>query len=130
MEQNRFYATGRRKSAVARVWIYAGSGKITVNNSDFENYFDVATARLITDQPFEVTGTQGKFDIFATVMGGGKNSQCEALRHGISRALQSMDPELRLPLKKAGLLTRDARVKERKKYGLAGARKRYQYSKR
>ncbi len=130
MEQDRYYATGKRKSAVARVWIYAGSGKITVNNKDFDDYFDVVTARIIADQPFDVTGTKGKFDVFATVKGGGKNGQCEALRHGIARALQSMDPELRIPLKKAGLLTRDARVKERKKYGLAGARKRYQYSKR
>ncbi len=130
MEQDRFYATGRRKNAVARVWISVGSGNIKVNNIDFESYFDIVTARLIADRPFDVTGTRGKLDVFATVKGGGKSGQCEALRHGISRALQIMDPELRIPLKKAGLLTRDARVKERKKYGLAGARKRYQYSKR
>ncbi len=130
MDQERYYATGKRKSAVARVWIFAGSGNITVNNKDFDEYFDLITARIIADQPFEVTDTKGKFDVFATVKGGGKSGQCEALRHGIARALQAMDPELRLPLKKAGLLTRDARVKERKKYGLAGARKRYQYSKR
>ncbi len=126
----RYYATGKRKSAVARVWISEGSGKITVNNTDFDNYFDIITARLVVDKPFEVTDTKDKIDVFATVKGGGKSGQCEALRHGIARALQIMDPELRIPLKKAGLLTRDARVKERKKYGLAGARKRYQYSKR
>jgi small subunit ribosomal protein S9 len=90
----------------------------------------VETARLVINQPFEITGTLGKIDVMATVKGGGKSGQSEALRHGIARALQTMDPDLRPALKKAGLLTRDARVKERKKYGLAGARKRYQYSKR
>ncbi len=125
-----FYATGKRKSAVARVWIAPGTGKITVNGRDFDDYFDIAVARLVVSEPFEVTNTLGKIDVKATVKGGGKNGQAEALRHGIARALQTMDPELRPALKKAGLLTRDARVKERKKYGLAGARKRYQYSKR
>ncbi|RUM87465.1 MAG: 30S ribosomal protein S9 [Thermodesulfatator sp.] len=126
----RIYATGKRKSAVARVWIMPGSGQVTVNGRDFDDYFDQETARLVVNQPFEVTNTLGKIDVFASLKGGGKAGQSEALRHGIARALQAMDPELRIPLKKAGLLTRDARVKERKKYGLAGARKRYQYSKR
>ncbi len=130
MEQDRYYATGKRKTAVARVWILAGSGGITVNGREFDDYFDVETARMIVEQPFKITGTQGKFDIIATVKGGGKSAQSEAIRHGIARALQLMNPDFRVPLKKAGLLTRDARVKERKKYGLAKARKRYQYSKR
>ncbi len=127
---DKVYATGKRKSAVARVWIMPGTGKVTVNGRDFDEYFDMETARLVINQPFEVTNTLGKIDVFATLKGGGKTGQSEALRHGIARALQTMDPDLRVSLKKAGLLTRDARVKERKKYGLAGARKRYQYSKR
>lgn len=127
---DKIYATGKRKSAVARVWIWPGKGQITVNGRDLDEYFDVETARLVINQPFEITGTLGKIDVMATVKGGGKSGQSEALRHGIARALQLMDPDLRPALKKAGLLTRDARVKERKKYGLAGARKRYQYSKR
>ncbi len=130
MSDVRYYATGKRKSAVARVWIYHGDGKIIVNGKDFDDYFDVDTARLIAQQPFVVTGTLGKYDVLATIKGGGKNGQCEALRHGIARGLLEANEEFRLPLKKAGLLTRDARAKERKKYGLAGARKRYQYSKR
>ncbi len=127
---DKVYATGKRKSAVARVWITPGNGQVSVNSRGFDDYFDMETARLVVNQPLEVTNTLGRIDIVATVRGGGKTGQSEALRHGISRALQTMDPDLRIPLKKAGLLTRDARVKERKKYGLAGARKRYQYSKR
>lgn len=128
--QERFYATGKRKTAVARVWISPGNGNILVNDKKFDDYFDLPTARLITEQPFAVTDTKEKFDVLANVRGGGKSAQSEAIRHGIAKALQVMDPELRTPLKKAGLLTRDPRSKERKKYGLAGARKRYQYSKR
>jgi len=126
----RISATGKRKTAVARVWIYPGSGKVTVNGKDIDEYFDLETARLVVNQPLEVTDTIGKIDVFATIRGGGSSGQSEALRHGIAKALQIMNPDFRAPLKKAGLLTRDARVKERKKYGLAGARKRYQYSKR
>jgi small subunit ribosomal protein S9 len=126
----RIYATGKRKTAVARVWIYPGSGKVTVNGKDIDEYFDLETARLVVNQPLELTDTIGKIDVFATIRGGGSSGQSEALRHGIAKALQIMNPDFRAPLKKAGLLTRDARVKERKKYGLAGARKRYQYSKR
>ncbi|HID97057.1 MAG TPA: 30S ribosomal protein S9 [Thermodesulfobacteriaceae bacterium] len=130
MEHNRFYATGKRKTSIARVWLTPGTGKISVNGRPFDDYFDVETARLIAEQPFAATNTQGKFDVMATIKGGGKSGQSEAIRHGIARALQLYDETLRLPLKKAGLLTRDARKKERKKYGLAGARKRYQFSKR
>ena len=130
MEQTRYYATGKRKTAVARVWLSPGVGQIKVNKQDFDDYFDVDTARLIAEQPFVVTDTVGKFDVYVNVCGGGKSGQCEAIRHGIARALLHVDEDYRLTLKKAGLLTRDARKKERKKYGMAGARKRYQYSKR
>ncbi len=130
MAESRYYATGKRKTSIARVWISPGEGKIEVNGKEVEDYFDVETARIVIETPFTVTNTQGKFDVLATVKGGGKTGQCEALRHGIAKALCLADPEYRTPLKKAGLLTRDPRVKERKKYGLAGARKRYQYSKR
>ena len=130
MAETRYYATGKRKSSVARVWVYPGNGNLVVNGKDFDQYFDVDTARLIVQQPFNVTGTLGKYDVLVNVRGGGKSGQCEAIRHGIARALLKAGEEFRLPLKKAGLITRDARAKERKKYGLAGARKRYQYSKR
>ncbi len=130
MEQTRHYATGKRKTAVARVWIYPGEGRMTANDKPFDEYFDVDTARLITEQPFAITNTLGKFDAMIKVKGGGKSSQSEAVRHGIACALLLVDEGHRIPLKKAGLLSRDARKKERKKYGLAGARKRYQYSKR
>ncbi len=130
MAETRYYATGKRKSAIARVWIYPGEGNIKVNGKSVDDYFDVETAKIIVETPFTITGTKGKFDALVTVKGGGKSGQCEAVRHGIARALCLANEEYRQPLKKAGLLTRDARVKERKKYGLAGARKRYQYSKR
>ncbi|NOR05958.1 MAG: 30S ribosomal protein S9, partial [Deltaproteobacteria bacterium] len=126
----RHYATGKRKTAVARVWIYPGEGRMTANDKPFDEYFDVDTARLLTEQPFAITNTLGKFDAMIKVKGGGKSSQSEAVRHGIACALLLVDEGYRIPLKKAGLLSRDARKKERKKYGLAGARKRYQYSKR
>ncbi len=126
----RYYATGKRKSAIARVWIIPGSGNITVNGRSFDEYFDVDTARLVVEQPFKVTGSENKFDVKVTVKGGGKSGQCEAIRHGIARALQAVNEDYRTPLKKAGLLTRDARVKERKKYGLHKARKATQFSKR
>ena len=130
MEQTRHYATGKRKTAVARVWIYPGEGRMTANGKPFDEYFDVDTARLIAEQPFVVTNMVGKYDAMIKVKGGGKSSQPEAVRHGIALALMLADEEYRIPLKKAGLISRDARKKERKKYGLAGARKRYQYSKR
>jgi len=130
MSEISYYATGKRKSAIARVWIIPGSGNITVNKKAFDEYFDVDTARIIVERPFVITGTLGKFDVKTTVRGGGKSAQAEAIRHGIAKALLEVNPEFRPTLKKEGLITRDARVKERKKYGLAGARRRYQYSKR
>ncbi|TVQ95796.1 MAG: 30S ribosomal protein S9 [Desulfovibrionales bacterium] len=130
MSNDFFYGTGRRKSAVARTRIYPGSGQILVNNRPFDEYFPRATLQMIVRQPLNLTKTLGKFDIKATVDGGGVAGQAEALRHGISRALLAFDLELRPTLKRAGLLTRDARIKERKKYGLRSARARFQYSKR
>ncbi|NDY42012.1 30S ribosomal protein S9 [Dissulfurirhabdus thermomarina] len=130
MAEARYYATGKRKTAVARAWLTPGNGEITVNGKSFDEYFDVETARIVAEQPFVLTGTLGKFNVQATLKGGGKNAQSEALRHAVARALLAVNDDYRGTLKKAGLLTRDARVKERKKYGLAGARKRYQYSKR
>ncbi len=130
MEEMRYYGTGKRKTAIAQVWISPGEGNITVNGRSFDEYFDIDTARIVAEQPFVVTDTNGKFNTVVRVKGGGKSGQSEAIRHGIARALLMANDEYRIPLKKADLLTRDARVKERKKYGLAGARKRYQYSKR
>jgi small subunit ribosomal protein S9 len=127
---DRFYATGRRKTSVARVWIRPGAGRIVVNRRAFEDYFPRETLRMIIAQPLEVTSTVGQFDIFATVVGGGPTGQAGAVRHGLSRALARFDEKFRLPLKKAGLLTRDPRMRERKKYGQPGARQKFQYSKR
>ena len=127
---DRFYATGRRKSSVARVWIRPGAGRIVVYRRAFEDYFPRETLRMIIAQPLEVTSTVGQFDIFVTVGGGGPTGQAGAVRHGLSRALARFDDKLRLPLKKAGLLTRDPRMRERKKYGQPGARQKFQYSKR
>lgn len=130
MSNDFYYGTGRRKTAVARTRIYPGSGQILVNNLPFEEYFPRATLQMIVRQPLQLTRMLGKFDIKATVDGGGVAGQAEALRHGISRALLAYDLKLRPTLKRAGLLTRDARIKERKKYGLRSARARFQYSKR
>lgn len=127
---NRTYATGKRKTAIARVWLSAGSGRITVNGISPDDYFERPTSRMIMRQALELLEATELFDVAATVHGGGKNAQAEAMRHGISRALSTLDPEKRALLKKAGFLTRDARKKERKKYGQPGARKRFQYSKR
>ena len=128
--QNRWYGTGRRKCAVARVWMMPGTGRIRVNKRDLDDYFSRAVARLIVRQPLELTSTTEKVDIFVNVRGGGMSGQAAAVKHGISRALEKMNGELRPSLKKAGFLTRDARVKERKKYGRRGARARFQFSKR
>ena len=125
-----FYGTGRRKKSVARVRIVPGSGAITVNGRDIDDYFGLETLKLIVNQPFGVTETAGKFDIIATVKGGGISGQAGAIRHGISRALLEAQPELRPALKAEGFLTRDPRMKERKKYGLKKARKAPQFSKR
>ena len=126
-----FYGTGRRKSSVARVRVYAnGTGKITINNRDIDDYFGLETLKLIVRQPMELTGTSGKLDIICTVAGGGVTGQAGAIRHGVARALLQYDAELRGELKKAGFLTRDPRMKERKKYGLKAARRAPQFSKR
>jgi small subunit ribosomal protein S9 len=124
------YATGRRKKAVARVWLQPGNGKIAINQRTLEDYFGRETSRMVFRQPLELTETNGQFDVFVTVAGGGLSGQAEAIRHGISRALTKANPELRGSLKKAGYLTRDSRARERKKYGQRGARARFQYSKR
>jgi small subunit ribosomal protein S9 len=128
--QDRHYATGRRKTAVARIWLTPGTGKIIINGRDDENYFSRPTARMVIRQPFEELEQHEKFDVLATVRGGGISSQAGAIRHGITRALMDINGEWRPPLKAAGYVTRDPRKKERKKYGMKGARARYQFSKR
>ena len=125
-----FYGTGRRKKSVARVRVYAGSGKITINGRDIDDYFGLETLKLVVRQPLALTGLTEKFDIVCTVAGGGVTGQAGAIRHGLSRALLQYDENLRSQLKKAGFLTRDPRMKERKKYGLKGARRAPQFSKR
>ena len=125
-----FYGTGRRKSSVARVRVYNGTGKITINGRDIDDYFGLETLKLIVNQPLQLTETTGKFDIVCNVTGGGVTGQAGAIRHGLSRALLQYNEELRPTLKKAGLLTRDPRMKERKKPGLKGARRAPQFSKR
>ena len=125
-----FYGTGRRKSSVARVRIYQGTGKVTINDRDIDDYFGLDTLKTIVRQPLVLTGTEEKFDIVCRVAGGGVTGQAGAIRHGISRALVKADPELRPAVKKAGFLTRDPRMKERKKYGLKAARRAPQFSKR
>ena len=130
MADTRLYSTGKRKTAVARVWISPGSGKITVNKRPADEYFVRETSRMVMRQSLELLEVLDQYDVTATVAGGGHSAQAEAMRHGIARALMLADPERRSPLKRAGFLTRDARQKERKKYGQPGARKRFQYSKR
>ena len=129
-EKPYFYGTGRRKSSVARVRVYNGTGKIVINDREIDDYFGLETLKLIVRQPLNLTGTLDKFDVICRVAGGGVTGQAGAIRHGISRALLQYDAELRPTLKKAGLLTRDPRMKERKKYGLKGARRAPQFSKR
>ena len=126
----RSYATGKRKNSIARVWIKPGKGEIKVNGREFETYFARPVLRMVINQPFEVAGREGQYDVFCTVKGGGLSGQAGAVRHGISRALTKYEPELRGPLKKEGFMTRDSRTVERKKYGLAKARKSFQFSKR
>ena len=129
--ENRTYATGKRKTAIARIWLKAGgTGAIVVNGKSPDEYFERETSRMIMRQALELIEAVDQFDVTATVHGGGHSAQAEAMRHGISRALCELDPEKRSVLKRAGFLTRDARKKERKKYGQPGARKRFQYSKR
>jgi small subunit ribosomal protein S9 len=130
MAVEQYYGTGRRKSSVARVYLRPGEGQMTVNKKSVDDYFRRTTLKMIINQPLEVTETVGRFDILVNVHGGGLSGQAGAIRHGIAKALQEMDEELRPILKKAKMLTRDARQVERKKYGQPGARKQYQFSKR
>src|SRR6266498_3045007 len=125
-----FYGTGKRKSSIARVWLKPGSGKITINNKDLDNYFGRETSKMVVLQPLELTENVGKYDVFATVKGGGDSGQAGAIKHGLTKALLELDVTLRGTLKKAGFITRDSRVKERKKYGKKAARASFQFSKR
>ncbi len=126
----RSYATGKRKNAVARVWIKPGNGRMIVNGKDFAEYFGRPVLQMLLHQPFQIAGVEGQFDVIATVSGGGLSGQAGAIKHGLSKALQLYDPSLRPALKAAGFLTRDARVVERKTYGRRKARRRFQFSKR
>jgi small subunit ribosomal protein S9 len=128
--EQRFYGTGKRKTAVARVWLQPGTGQVTINKRPVDTYIDRETSKMVIFQPLVVTGTFGKMDIMVNVCGGGGSGQAGAIRHGISKALLEFNPEFRAVLKRAGFITRDSRVKERKKYGLRSARARFQYSKR
>ena len=130
MAAKSFYGTGRRKSSVARVYITPGTGKVTINKKDMDDYFGLETLKIIVRQSLEITNTAEKYDVKVNVHGGGFTGQAGAIRHGIARALNNADEELRAPLKKAGFLTRDSREKERKKYGLKKARRAPQFSKR
>jgi small subunit ribosomal protein S9 len=130
LEAKKYYATGRRKTSVARVWLWPGEGEFVVNRRPLARYFTLESWRADVNKPFDVTATAGKFDVISTVKGGGLTGQRGALRHGLARALEQVDPSYRATLKRAGLLTRDPRTKERKKYGQPGARKRFQFSKR
>lgn len=130
MAEIQYYGTGRRKTSTARVYLRPGSGDVQVNKKSFDQYFPNETLRMIIRQPLQLTETTNKFDIFVNVCGGGPAGQAGAIRHGITRALMKFNLDLRRPLKQAGLVTRDPRIKERKKYGQKGARKRFQFSKR
>ncbi|MGN0240120.1 MAG: 30S ribosomal protein S9 [Candidatus Weimeria sp.] len=130
MATAKYYGTGRRKSSVARVYLVPGTGKVTINKEDMDKYFGLDTLKVIVRQPLELTGTADKFDVLVNVKGGGYTGQAGAIRHGIARALLNVDEEYRPALKKAGFLTRDPRMKERKKYGLKKARRAPQFSKR
>jgi len=130
VEGRRYYETGKRKSAIARVWLMPGSGNITVNRRPFEVYFPLATHKTLIQEPLRITHTLGQYDVLITVRGGGISGQAAAIRHGISKSLLQTDGALRPTLKQAGFLTRDSRIKERKKYGQKKARKRFQFSKR
>jgi small subunit ribosomal protein S9 len=130
MSEEKYYATGKRKTAIARVWLKPGEGKITINKRSIDDYLKRETAKMVIRQPLELTETLDKFDIYVNVRGGGISGQAGAIKHGISRALLAVNPDFRPLLKRNGFLTRDSRIKERKKYGQPGARKRFQYSKR
>jgi small subunit ribosomal protein S9 len=130
MAEQKFYATGKRKTSVARVWIKPGTGNIVVNQRSLDEYFGRETSKMIIRQPLELTENMGKFDVWVNVSGGGPSGQAGAIKHGITKALLEADVELRATLKKAGFITRDSRVKERKKYGRRAARRNFQFSKR
>lgn len=130
MAATKYYGTGKRKSSIARVWLTAGTGVITVNTKTIDDYFGRETSKMIIRQPLELTENVDKFDIYVTVRGGGDSGQAGAIKHGITKALLEVDAAYRAPLKQAGFITRDSRVKERKKYGKAAARKSFQFSKR
>ena len=130
VDKNAFYSTGRRKQAIARVWMMPGSGKILINQRDIDDYFGRATSKMILRQPLELTETTSRYDIFVNVCGGGLSGQADAIQHGITRSLMKINASFRPALKKAGFVTRDPRIKERKKYGQRGARARFQFSKR
>jgi small subunit ribosomal protein S9 len=130
MAEQKYYATGKRKTSIARVWMKPGSGEITVNKRTIDEFFGRETSKMMVRQPLELTDNVGKFDIFVNVTGGGISGQAGAIKHGITKALLEVDPALRGVLKKAGFITRDSRVKERKKYGRAAARRSFQFSKR
>ena len=130
MAAQKYYATGKRKTSIARVWISPGTGSITVNKQTIDDYFGRETSKMIIRQPFELTDNLGKFDVWVNVCGGGPSGQAGAIKHGITKALLEVDGELRGVLKKAGFVTRDSRIKERKKYGRRGARRSFQFSKR
>jgi small subunit ribosomal protein S9 len=130
MAATTYYGTGKRKSSIARVWLKPGTGAITINNRTIDEYFGRETSKMVVKQPLELVEKMGQFDIYVTVMGGGDSGQAGAIKHGITKALLEVDAELRGTLKKAGFITRDSRIKERKKYGRAAARRRFQYSKR
>jgi small subunit ribosomal protein S9 len=129
-KKNAFYSTGRRKTAIARVWVMPGTGRILVNRRDLDHYFGRATSKMVVRQPLELTETVGRYDIFVNVNGGGLSGQAAAIRHGVTRSLMKINGSFRPNLKKAGYVTRDSRQKERKKYGQRGARARFQFSKR
>jgi small subunit ribosomal protein S9 len=129
-QENTFYATGKRKTAISRTWIKPGNGQVIINNLPVEKYFPIETTRNDMTEPFKITNTAGSYDVKATVVGGGIAGQAGAVRHGITKALVLVNPDFRLALKRAGFIKRDPRVKERKKYGQKGARARFQFSKR
>ena len=130
MAEQTFYATGKRKTSIARVWLKPGSGEVTINKRTMDEFFGRETSKMVVRQPFELTDNVGKFDIVVNVCGGGASGQAGAIKHGITKALLDIDPSLRAVLKKAGFVTRDSRIKERKKYGRKGARASFQFSKR
>jgi small subunit ribosomal protein S9 len=130
MAEERYYATGKRKTAIARVWMKMGDGKIIINKRPIDEYLSTEIAKMIVAQPLELTNTMGRYDITVNVKGGGYSGQVGAIKHGISRVLLKISPEFKEPLRKGGFLTRDSRIKERKKYGLRSARAKFQYSKR